>query len=125
MENVFNLPHGLPQFVKQEQSDPQETATLLEIGQTLADVPHLRRALARALELLCHARGFSRGFVLLLDSETDELRAEADEIVCAITPEPFYAVGLWYEHFAPPTDAEVRVLLDRAAQEQAAAAQRR
>ena len=77
MENVFNLPHGLPQFVKQEQSDPQETATLLEIGQTLADVPHLRRALARALELLCHARGFSRGFVLLLDSETDELRAEA------------------------------------------------
>src|SRR5213082_2779409 len=77
MENVFNLPQGLPQFVKQEQSDPQETATLLEIGQTLADVPHLRRAMARALELLCHARGFSRGFVLLLDSETDEMRVEA------------------------------------------------
>ena len=77
MENVFNLPHGLPQYVKQEQSDPQETATLLEIGQTLADVPHLRRAMARALELLCHARGFTRGFVLLLDSETDEMRVEA------------------------------------------------
>jgi Nif-specific regulatory protein len=76
MENVSNLPHGLPQFVKQE-SDPQETAALLEIGQTLADVPHLRRALNRALELLCRARGFTRGFVLLLDSETEEMRVEA------------------------------------------------
>jgi putative phosphoribosyl transferase len=55
----------------------------------------------------------------------DELRAEVDEIVCAITPEPFYAVGLWYEDFAPPTDDEIRTLLDRAAQEHAATAQRR
>src|SRR2546423_1196325 len=54
-----------------------------------------------------------------------ELRAEVDEIVCAITPEPFYAVGLWYEDFAPPTDDEIRTLLDRAAQEHAATAQRR
>jgi Nif-specific regulatory protein len=77
MENVSNLPRGLPQFVKQEESDPKETATLLEIGQTLADVPHLRRALGRALELLCGAQGFTRGFVMLLDSETDELRVES------------------------------------------------
>src|SRR5256714_15178008 len=55
----------------------------------------------------------------------DELRAEVDEIVCAITPEPFYAFGLWYEDFAPPTDDEIRTLLDRAAQEHAATAQRR
>src|SRR2546423_7741457 len=58
-------------------------------------------------------------------STCDELRAEVDEIVCAITPEPFYAVGLWYEDFAPPTDDEIRTLLDRAAQEHAATAQRR
>jgi putative phosphoribosyl transferase len=58
-------------------------------------------------------------------STCDELRAEVDEIVCAITPEPFYAVGLWYEDFAPPSDAEIRALLERAAQEHVAAAQRR
>jgi predicted phosphoribosyltransferase len=51
-----------------------------------------------------------------------EFRREVDEIVCVITPEPFYAVGLWYENFAQTTDDEVRELLDRAAREHAAAA---
>ena len=58
-------------------------------------------------------------------STCDELRAEVDEIVSATTPEPFYAVGLWYEDFAPTTDDEVRSLLERAAHEQPAAPQRR
>jgi putative phosphoribosyl transferase len=49
----------------------------------------------------------------------DELRAEVDEIVCAATPEPFYAVGLWYEDFSQTTDAEVRDLLAWAAERQA------
>src|SRR5205807_10188772 len=33
-------------------------------------------------------------------SVCDEFRDEVDEIVCAATPEPFYAVGLWYEDFS-------------------------
>jgi len=41
----------------------------------------------------------------------EELKQEADEVVCAITPEPFYAVGLSYEDFAQTTDAEVRALM--------------
>ena len=41
-------------------------------------------------------------------------RAEADEVVCAMTPEPFYSVGLWYEDFSQTTDDEVRELLARA-----------
>lgn len=41
----------------------------------------------------------------------DQLRAEVDEVICAITPEPFYAVGLWYEDFSQTTDEEVRNLL--------------
>jgi len=45
----------------------------------------------------------------------EELRAEVDEIVCAVTPEPFYAVGLWYKDFSQTTDREVRELLARAA----------
>jgi putative phosphoribosyl transferase len=44
-----------------------------------------------------------------------ELRAEVEEIVCAVTPEPFYAVGAWYEDFAQTTDREVQELLARAA----------
>jgi putative phosphoribosyl transferase len=55
----------------------------------------------------------------------DEFRAEVDEIVCAITPEPFYAVGLWYEDFSQTTDEEVRDLLGRAAQERSVAAGKR
>jgi len=43
----------------------------------------------------------------------DQLRAEVDEVICAITPDPFYAVGLWYEDFAQTTDEEVRDLLAR------------
>jgi len=45
----------------------------------------------------------------------DEFRDEVDEIVCAITPEPFQAVGLWYKDFSQTTDEEVRELLARAA----------
>ncbi|MGH7579896.1 MAG: phosphoribosyltransferase [Gemmatimonadales bacterium] len=41
------------------------------------------------------------------------LRAEADEVVCTVTPEPFHAVGLWYEDFSQTTDEEVRELLGR------------
>jgi putative phosphoribosyl transferase len=43
----------------------------------------------------------------------DELKSSADEVVCAITPEPFYSVGLWYENFQQTTDAEVTELLHR------------
>ena len=45
-------------------------------------------------------------------SETCEaLKREADEVVCGITPEPFVAVGQWYDDFSQTTDAEVRDLL--------------
>jgi putative phosphoribosyl transferase len=44
----------------------------------------------------------------------DAFRDAVDEIVCAITPDPFYAVGLWYEDFSQTTDDEVRDLLARA-----------
>jgi predicted phosphoribosyltransferase len=46
-----------------------------------------------------------------------DLAAEADEVICARMPEPFYAVGLWYRDFAQTSDEEVRELLARAAAE--------
>jgi predicted phosphoribosyltransferase len=42
------------------------------------------------------------------------LREVADEVVCAFTPEPFRAVGLWYADFSQTTDDEVRQLLSHA-----------
>jgi putative phosphoribosyl transferase len=39
----------------------------------------------------------------------------ADEVICLATPEPFYAVGLWYRDFTQTTDQEVVDLLARAA----------
>src|SRR3954469_21107461 len=44
----------------------------------------------------------------------DAMRDVVDEMVCAETPEPFYAVGLWYDDFGQTTDDEVRRLLARA-----------
>jgi len=38
-------------------------------------------------------------------------------VVCAMTPEPFRAVGLWYADFRQTTDEEVRELLARATRE--------
>ena len=38
-------------------------------------------------------------------------------MICACTPDPFYAVGLWYSDFSQTTDDEVRELLERAAEE--------
>ena len=45
-----------------------------------------------------------------------ELQSEADQVVCAVTPMPFYAVGQWYRDFTQTSDEEVRRLLDLANQ---------
>lgn len=42
----------------------------------------------------------------------DALRSDVDEVVCALQPEPFGAVGLYYEHFEPVEDEQVRELLE-------------
>jgi erythromycin esterase-like protein/predicted phosphoribosyltransferase len=41
----------------------------------------------------------------------ERLSRFADEVVCLATPEPFRAVGLWYEKFDQTTDEEVQRLL--------------
>ena len=43
-----------------------------------------------------------------------EVLHEADEVVCLMTPEPFYGVGMWYEDFRQTGDEEVQALLRRA-----------
>ena len=48
----------------------------------------------------------------------DDFKDEVDEVICALTPEPFMAVGTWYSDFSQTNDDEVRQLLERAAGEQ-------
>ena len=49
-------------------------------------------------------------------SACQELQALVDEVVCILMPEPFYAIGLWYENFTQTTDAQVRQLLEKSHQ---------
>ena len=49
------------------------------------------------------------------------LRQQADEVICVATPEPFHAVGQWYQEFPQATDDEVCALLEEARREHAIA----
>jgi predicted phosphoribosyltransferase len=42
-----------------------------------------------------------------------EIAAEVDALVCPLQPEPFHAVGLWYDNFTPTEDEEVCACLAR------------
>jgi putative phosphoribosyl transferase len=41
----------------------------------------------------------------------EELRKEADEVICLATPDPFFAIGTWYVNFSQTSDEEVHDLL--------------
>jgi putative phosphoribosyl transferase len=44
----------------------------------------------------------------------DAFQFAVDEMVCLMTPEPFYGVSRWYEVFSQVQDEEVRELLEEA-----------
>jgi len=70
---------------------------------------------ARAALRAVRARG-PRRLVLAVPVGAPEtvhtLREEADLVVSLLQPESLLAVGLWYEHFEPTSDAEIAALLD-------------
>ncbi|NIR46904.1 phosphoribosyltransferase [candidate division KSB1 bacterium] len=47
----------------------------------------------------------------------EEMKEEVDDIICAVTPEPFQGVGVWYTDFTQTGDPEVQELLERAEKE--------
>lgn len=73
------------------------------------------RAAAQALRLLHPARIIA---AVPVGSEIvcASLREVVDDVVCAESPEPFYAVGVWYEEFHSTPDTEVQAALRRAAE---------
>ena len=56
------------------------------------------------------------------EDTVEEMRTVADDVICPATPEPFLAVGRFYESFEQTTDAEVKQLLARARHGEPAAA---
>jgi len=54
----------------------------------------------------------------------DEFHSEGIDVVCLRTPEPFEAVGLWYDDFSQTTDEEVHELIDERHPQNADAAHR-
>ena len=75
------------------------------------------RAAARAL------RKIVRRLIIAVPVAASEtcvaMLQEADEVVCALTPYPFLAVGRWYSDFEQTTDQEVKELLAKNARRHA------
>lgn len=74
------------------------------------------RAAARALRQLRPAR-IVVAVPVAAPETCEQFQTEVDEVVCLRTPEPFNAVGAWYEDFSQISDEEVWELLDRAWEE--------
>jgi putative phosphoribosyl transferase len=43
----------------------------------------------------------------------EELRKDADRVICLMTPEPFFAIGQFYENFEQTSDKEVIQILNK------------
>lgn len=55
-------------------------------------------------------------------STCEQLRSDVDQVICATTPQPFFAVGSFYQNFVQTTDEEVRALLSQARSDEASRA---
>jgi putative phosphoribosyl transferase len=86
--------------------------TVILVDDGLATGSTMRAAVAALLQQ--HPQHIVVAVPVAAPETCDEFRAEGIDIVCAETPQPFYAVGLWYQDFSPTTDEEVHDLLTRA-----------
>jgi putative phosphoribosyl transferase len=91
---------------------PIEGKTVILVDDGLATGASMRAA-AIAIKQLAASRCVLAVPVGAPDTCAD-LRNEADEVVCASTPNPFYAVGQFYRDFSQTTDDEVRELMMQA-----------
>jgi predicted phosphoribosyltransferase len=93
-----------------EPLDPAGKTTIL-VDDGLATGSTMRAAVQALRE-----RGAGRIVVAVPVSSPEvcaRFESEVDEVVCARTPEPFYAVGTWYDRFPQVSDEEVSELLGR------------
>lgn len=97
-------------FYKGEQPPPPlENRTVILVDDGLATGSSMRAAVEAVRQ-----RRPSRVIVAVpvgARETCEALGVHADEVVCARTPHPFSAVGLWYGDFEQTSDDEVRTLL--------------
>jgi len=75
-------------------------------------------ATVRAAIRAARAQGARRVIVatpVAARESAERLRGDADEVVVLATPDPFFAVGLWYQHFEAVEDGEIETILAAAA----------
>jgi putative phosphoribosyl transferase len=89
--------------------------TVILVDDGLATGSSMRAAIAAVKQQ--HPRSVVVAVPVAAAETCVDLRDEVDDVVCANTPYPFQAVGLWYVDFDQTTDHEVHELLDRAAQQ--------
>jgi putative phosphoribosyl transferase len=95
-------------------SSPVDLAgkTVILVDDGLATGATMRTAVA-AVKRLDPARIVAAVPTAPVDTCTT-LAAEADEVVCLMTPSPFFSVGEWYEDFGQTSDDEVVAVLELA-----------
>ncbi len=84
------------------------------LGVILVDDGMATGATMRAAVAALRPRGPRRIVVAVpvaAEPTCSDLAEAVDEVVCAFTPDPFYAVGLWYVDFAETSDAEIARML--------------
>jgi putative phosphoribosyl transferase len=101
---------------------PIEGRTVILVDDGLATGASMRAA-ARALRP--RARQVIVAVPVAAREPCEELRSEVDRVVCATTPQPFFAVGMFYRNFEQTTDEEVRALLAQACRDPNNSASRR
>src|SRR5437763_84912 len=94
--------------------------TVILVDDGLATGSTMRAAVA-ALRQSQPARGVV-AVPVAAATTVEQLQTEVDELVTVATPDPFLAVGRWYEDFSQTRDEEIRVLLERAGHEEPAGA---
>ena len=85
--------------------------TLIVVDDGLATGSTMRAAVRALREM--NPRSIVVAVPVAAKESCDDLRAEADEVICMRMPEPFQAVGFWYDDFEQTSDEEVHELLDR------------
>jgi len=99
-------------FYRQDSSPLDVTnKTVILIDDGLATGATMRAA-AQALKQQ-QVRSIVIAVPVAAESTCRELSHIVDEMICALTPEPFYGVGYWYDDFSQTTDAEVIELLKK------------
>jgi putative phosphoribosyl transferase len=89
---------------------PLEGRTAIVVDDGLATGASM---LAAARALRPRARRVIAAVPVASEITCKELSGEVDQIICAATPQPFFAVGMFYRDFAQTTDEEVRTLLSQ------------